>query len=141
MTAHLRDELDRRLAVLKGACRAACALVFDTSGQNYGASVPLPYGWEELAEPVGPLVQAALDEHPLRRGGHLHVLRGVEPPYFAAESFAGVYFVLLIFYTPFVSAEVDALVRAALPEIEALTLTQPPPDGTRGARVMRLRSA
>ena len=141
MTAHPRQELDRRLTTLRSGCGASCVFVLDTSGQNYGASSPLPLDWEQLAEPVGPLLLAALEEHPPRRGGHLHLLRGVEPPYFAAESFAGVYLVLVIFRAPFDGATVGALVREALPEVEALTLTQPPPDPTRDARVVALRSA
>lgn len=140
MTAHDRTELDQRLTTLAAQCRASCAFVLDTTGQDYGASSPLPDGWQALSDAILPLVVEATREHPLRKGGHLHLVRSVEPPFAAAESFAGVYLLLLLFDGPFVSAEVSALVRAALPEIEALTIAQPPPDPTRLARA-GLRSA
>ena len=89
--------------------------------------------------PKPPLVVEATREHPLRKGGHLHLLRSVEPPFAAAESFAGVYMVLLLFHGPFVASEVSPIVRHALPEIEALTVALPPPDPTREARVAGLR--
>jgi len=109
--------------------------VLDTTGQDYGASSPLPDGWQALAEAAVPLVIEATRERPLRKGGHLHLLRSVEPPFAAAESFAGVYMVLLLFDEPFAAADVSALVRRALPEIEALTVALPPPDPTRVARI------
>lgn len=115
--------------------------MLDTTGQDYGASSPLPDGWQALAEAVVPLVIEATREHPLRKGGHLHLLRSVEPPFAAAESFAGVYMVLLLFDAPFEAGDVSALVRHALPEIEALTVALPPPDPTRVARVAGLRGA
>ena len=141
MTEHKRQELDQRLTTLAGWCGASCAFVLDTTGQDYGASSPLPDGWQALAEAVVPLVIEATREHPLRKGGHLHLLRSVEPPFAAAESFAGVYMVLLLFDAPFHAGDVSALVRQALPAIEALTVALPPPDPTRVARVVGLRGA
>ncbi len=135
MTAHHRQELDQRLTTLTAQCRASCAFVLDTTAQSYGASTPLPDDWSTLVDEMVPLVVAATREHPLRKGGHLHLMRSVEPPFAAAESFAGVYMVVLLFEAPFVAAEVSALVRRALPEIEALTVALPPPDPTREARV------
>lgn len=114
--------------------------MLDTTGQDYGASQPLPEGWQALAEAAVPLVVEATREHPLRRGGHLHLLRSVEPPFAAAESFAGVYMLLLLFDAPFAASEVGVRVRRALPEIEALTVALPPPDPTREARVAGLRA-
>lgn len=140
MTTSPRHLLNGRLHRLVVACQAHCAFVIDTSGQDYGAS-GLPYGWEGLVSEVAPLVLAATHEHPLRSGGHLHLVRSVEPPFVAAESFAGVYMLLVLFKRPFAAAEVTTAVRAALPEIEALTLTQPPPDPTREAGAQRMRSA
>lgn len=140
MTAHQRQELDRRLTLLARQCGASCAFVIDTTGQAYGASEPLPDDWATLAEAVGPLVVAATREHPLRRGGHLHLVRSVEPPFAAAESFAGVYMLMALFEAPFDGAMVSAVVRHALPEIEALTVALPPPDPTREARVAGLRA-
>ncbi|MDO9022794.1 MAG: hypothetical protein Q8S73_10375 [Deltaproteobacteria bacterium] len=140
MTAHHRQELDQRLTTLTAQCGASCAFVLDTTAQAYGASTPLPDDWSTLVDEVVPLVVAATRDHPLRKGGHLHLMRSVEPPFAAAESFAGVYMVVLLFETPFVAAEVSALVRRALPEIEALTVALPPPDPTREARVAGLRT-
>lgn len=140
MTTHPRDELDRRLTLLAGQCGASCAFVVDTTGQAYGASDPLPEDWAAHAEAVGPLVVAATREHPLRRGGHLHLVRSVEPPFVAAESFAGVYLLILLFDEAFDGSLVSAVVRRALPEIEALTVALPPPDPTREARVAGLRA-
>ena len=114
--------------------------MLDTTAQAYGASTPLPDDWSTLVDEVVPLVVEATREHPLRKGGHLHLMRSVEPPFAAAESFAGVYMVVLLFEAPFVAAEVSALVRRALPEIEALTVALPPPDPTREARVAGLRT-
>ena len=140
MSASTRELLDDRLRALTSACGASCAFVIDTSGEVFGAT-GLPDDWQELVTAVTPLVIEATREHPLRRGGHLHLMRSVEPPFAAAESFAGVYMLLALFGGPFAAADVTAAVRAALPEIEALTLTQPPPDPTRQAGAQRMRSA
>jgi hypothetical protein len=140
VTAHQRQELDQRLTMLTADCGAACSFVLDTTGQAYGTSSPLPEDWATLAQEAGLLVVAATREHPLRKGGHLHLLRSVEPPFAAAESFAGVYMVLLLFDGPFDGARVSALVRHALPEIEALTVSLPPPDPTREAKVAGMRA-
>ena len=48
-------------------------------------------------------------------------------------------FAQLLFDAPFVSTEVSESVRHALPEIEALTVSLPPPDPTREALVAGLR--
>lgn len=140
MTANLRDLLDDRLRALTKRCEAKFAFVIDTSGEVYGHT-SMPAGWEALATDVEPLVMAATREHPLRRGGHLHLVRSVEPPFVAAESFAGVYMLLVFFEGSFSASVVTALVREALPEIEALTVTQPPPDPSSEAGVARMRRA
>lgn len=140
MTTSPRALLDARLRTLTSRCEASCAFVVDTSGQDYGAS-GLPSDWQQLFDAVAPLVLAATHDHPLRRGGHLHLVRSVEPPFVAAESFAGVYMLLVIFRGPFSASVVTALVHEALPEIEALTVTQPPPDPSEEAGVARLRRA
>jgi len=140
VTTSPRALLDARLRTLTTQCEASCAFVIDTSGQDYGAS-DIPSDWQELVDAVAPLVTAATHDHPLRRGGHLHLVRSVEPPFVAAESFAGVYMVLVIFRGPFSASVVTALVREALPEIQALTVTQPPPDPSEEAGAARLRRA
>lgn len=140
VTSSPRALLDDRLRTLARRCEARYAFVLDTSGQDYGASSMLP-GWYDLFGAVVPLVVAATREHPLRRGGHLHLVRSVEPPFVAAESFAGVYMLLVLFDGPFAASAVTALVREALPEIEALTVTQPPPDPSSEAGVAGMRRA
>jgi|JI10StandDraft_1071094.scaffolds.fasta_scaffold562786_2 hypothetical protein len=140
MTTSPRALLDARLRTLTSECEASCALVVDTSGQDYGAS-DLPPDWQRLVRDVEPLVAAATREHPLRSGGHLHLVRSVEPPFVAAESFAGVYMLLVLFDGAFAASAVTALVRRALPEIEALTVTQPPPDPSEEAGAARMRRA
>ncbi len=140
VTTSPRALLDARLRTLTSQCEASCAFVTDTSGQDYGYS-ELPPDWQQLRQAAEPLVLAATHDHPLRRGGHLHLIRSVEPPFVAAESFAGVYMLLVLFRDPFSASVVTALVREALPEIEALTLTQPPPDPSEEAGAARLRGA
>ncbi len=140
VTTSPRALLDARLRTLTTRCEASCAFVIDTSGQDYGASM-LPSDWQQLLGDIAPLVLAATHDHPLRRGGHLHLVRSVEPPFVAAESFAGVYMLLVLFREPFSASVVTALVREALPEIEALTVTQPPPDPSEEAGAARLRGA
>lgn len=139
MSTSARQRLDDRLRALTAASKAVFSFVVDTSGEVYGAT-EVPDDWEELTTPVEPLVMEAMRERPLRRGGHLHLVRSMEPPFVAAESFAGVYLLLVLFEGPFAAADVTAAVRAALPDIESLTVTQPPPDPTREAPAMRLRN-
>jgi hypothetical protein len=139
VSTHLRQELDQRLTTLAQRCAAACAFVLDTTGQAYGASTPLPDDWSARVGAVVPMVVEATREHPLNRGGHLHMVSSVEPPFAAAESFAGVYLLVLLFDGAFAASEVSALVRFALPEIEALTVSLPPPDPTQEARAVARR--
>src|SRR5258706_11786867 len=66
----------------------------------------------------------ATSARPLPSGGHVKL---AEPRYFA-ESFATVYVLLLWFDAPYDQAWVRAAVRHALPTIEQLTTSLPPPD-------------
>ena len=65
----------------------------------------------------------------LARGHKLRYAAADVPPYTYAESFAGIYVLLLWFTEPFVEFRVHGLVHRALPEIERLTVALPPPDG------------
>jgi hypothetical protein len=78
----------------------------------------------------------------LRRGSRLRVARSRKEPEdsYVAESFAGIYVLLLGFDGEFDPFTADAKLRAALPRIERLTLALPPPDGPvagDGVRKMR----
>jgi hypothetical protein len=75
----------------------------------------------------------------LRRGGRLSVANVDGDDRYIAESFAGIYVVVVWFEGPFELDLARARVRRAQPRIEALTLALPPPDGpgtgTRGAKL------
>jgi hypothetical protein len=66
---------------------------------------------------------------PLQSGGRIDLARTDRAPYFCAISFAGVYVLMLWFDAPFEPQWVRAVVRRALPKIESLTVSLPPPEG------------
>jgi hypothetical protein len=73
---------------------------------------------------------------PLTRGGRLDVGAIGDDEAWYARSFAGVYVVLVLFERTFDELAVRRAVTESLREIEALTLSLPPPDGpdvSRGA--------
>ncbi len=80
MSTSARQLLDDRLRALTAACKAVFSFVIDTSGEVYGAT-EMPDDWEELTTPAEPLVMEAMRAHPLRRGGHLHLVRSAEAPF------------------------------------------------------------
>jgi len=67
----------------------------------------------------------------MRRGARVHVCRcdPAESELYVLESFAGIYVLALWFSDTFPELSALAKVRRALPDIEALTLALPPPDG------------
>src|SRR5262249_3067528 len=71
---------------------------------------------------LGALLSSAA--RPLQSGGHIH---NFAPLHFA-ESFATVYVLILWFDAPYDREWVGAAVRHALPTIEQLTTSLPPPD-------------
>jgi hypothetical protein len=65
----------------------------------------------------------------IRRGKHLDVAKVDGDDRYVATSFAGIYVLVEWFDRAFEPALVRARIRRAPPEIEALTLGLPPPDG------------
>jgi hypothetical protein len=65
----------------------------------------------------------------MRRGSPLDVASVDGPDRYVGMSFAGIYAVVVWFDSSFSPELVRARIRRALPEIEALTLALPPPDG------------
>jgi hypothetical protein len=65
----------------------------------------------------------------MRRASRLEVAREVGNERYVGISFAGIYAVVVWFETDFDVSLVRAMIRRALPEIEALTLALPPSGG------------
>ncbi len=62
----------------------------------------------------------------------MHVAKTEGDDRYVAESFAGIYAVVVWFDRPFEPPLVHARIRRSLPEIEALILALPPPGGSGG---------
>ncbi|XYH97704.1 hypothetical protein ACMHYB_59785 [Sorangium sp. So ce1128] len=122
----LRDTLGELVA----RAGAAAAAVIDASNNVWCAWPVAPtvlplaarFSEREIAERSG---------RPLRRGGRLRVARPAAAPEdsYLAESFGGIYVLVLWFNGPFDPDFQRARLRRELPRIEALTAALPPPDG------------
>lgn len=77
------------------------------------------------------LIDAALEavEPPLTRGGHLDRIFRSATHSLYCKSFAATYIVGVLFKGSPSDLLVRRVVKAALPRIETLTLSLPPPDG------------
>jgi len=117
----LHDALDR----LADTTGARFAVVMDESNdlwcwsRGLGQDDEAPFLLLELA--------LATTKKPLRRGGRIDVVKS--SPDFAARSFAAIYLVILSFDRVGDPSEFRKKIADALPEIEALTIDLPPPDG------------
>lgn len=152
-------KLHRRLVDLQGGVGARNAIVCDLSGallcygllrRSHGnvlpglATLPGTEADEErelsaLSEMFDRVLQARGPGND-KPGARFKVALGDEEPYVFAQSFAGVYVLLVSFNGPFTSFPVASKVRAALPAIEALTVMLPSPEGPdRGALSVRKR--
>ncbi|WP_437812635.1 hypothetical protein [Sorangium sp. So ce1078] len=122
----LRDALGD-LVARAGAVTAA---VIDESN-NIWCAWPVSPAVLPLAARFAELEVAHRAGPPLRRGGRLSVARPAAPPEdaYLAESFGGIYVLVLWFEGPFDAAFQRARLRRELPRIEALTIGLPPPDG------------
>ncbi|MDC0743850.1 hypothetical protein [Polyangium mundeleinium] len=153
-------KLHRRLVSLQDGVGATNALVCDLSGSIFCCG--LSRRWEgipalrlaatlgetqaQLARElpaIGEMFERVLRARPPGKekpGARFTVALVDEEPFAYAQSFAGVYVLLLCFSGPFTPFPVASKVRAALPEIEALTVMLPPPEGPdRETIAMRLR--
>ena len=123
-------ELQRQLSELVRGTGAASAAILDESAHVWCATdtsqalvdAARRFHGAELAGGTG---------RPHRRGDHVSVVHSASPPddAYLAQSFAGSYILVVWFAGPFASPLVQARVRRALPRIESLTITLPPPDG------------
>jgi hypothetical protein len=127
-------ELQRQLSELVRGAGAASAAILDESANVWCAT--------ETTEAMASATRRFHDREiagragqPLRRGGHVSVARSAPAPEdaYLAQSFAGTYILVLWFDGPFAPPLVQARVRRALPRIESLAITLPPPDGPDGA--------
>ncbi|MDI1475437.1 hypothetical protein [Polyangium sp. y55x31] len=154
-------KLHRRLVSLQDGVGATNAIVCDLSGSLlcYGLSRRAPSdpgaAVEALAlrgteadlerelSALSEMFDRVLRARPPGKdkpGAHFTVALADEEPFAYAQSFAGVYVLLLWFSGPFTPFPVAARIRSALPTIEALTVMLPPPEGpSRGAMSMRMR--
>ena len=65
---------------------------------------------------------------PLEEGGRVALTRSQEEPFMMAQSFAGIYLLIVWFRKPFEVGRIGEVIEQALPGIERLTL-ELPPDG------------
>lgn len=125
------------LAALAGACGGAFSFVIDEGNGLWciGLAESGPTSSTEAAESAAdrfyrnemvPRVAG------LRRGLRMSVANVDGQDRYVAESFAGIYAVVVWFEGPVQPDLVRARVRRALPEIEALLLALPPPGGPGG---------
>jgi hypothetical protein len=123
-----QNELTHELRVLVERAHATNAFVFDAWGIIW-CSATLTFGEDEtLLYAQVPEVLEAVDP-PLARGGKLDRIfaHAMFPMY--CVSFAATY-VLGLWLTPKVNEfEMRRLVKKALPRVEAMTLSLPPPNG------------
>jgi len=117
------DELGRSLDRLVKATGASFAVVMDESNDLWCWS----RGLDREDEAPFLLLDRALSatDVPLRRGGRIDTLKSD----FAARSFAAIYLLILSFDRLGEPFQIRKEIAEALPEIEALTLALPPPDG------------
>lgn len=122
------NQLAARLAALVQQAGAMNAVVMDAHNALWCRASYLGEGEKQW---VFELLARALPlaTGPLERGGRIDHVRCEVAPFWLARSFAGIYVLVLWFERPFADAWVRAIVRRALPDIEALTTSLPPPDG------------
>jgi hypothetical protein len=119
--------LRKALVDLATECDAACVAVIDDGNGLWCTSHG---GFEEAADRFYRTEIALQPEVHLRRGKPLHVVRDQPPDRaYLAESFASIYVVIVFFDRAFEPFTARTQLRAALPRIEALTLSLPPPFG------------
>ena len=122
--------LRRALEELVTECAATCAAVIDDGNGLWCMSRS---GFEDAANRFYREEIAERADVHLKRGGGLHIVRQSPPDHaYVAESFASIYVVVLWFEADFDPFTARTKVRNALPKIEAMTLSIPPPFGPDG---------
>lgn len=112
---------------LAHACSARAASVIDDGNGYWCGSRG---GLEAAADRFYRNEIALRPEVQLKRGYKLTVARATEPDqFYVAESFASIYVVIVWFDRAFDPFTARAQLRSALPKIEALTMSLPPPFG------------
>ncbi len=132
--------LHHELLALQLRTQAKNVLVCDQSANAWCAASMV-----DLPNPAGDILERALRSRgpgKMRIGVRVSHADVDTAPYYLAESFGGIYLVLLWFWEPFDPALQQGHVRRALPRIARLTISLPPPDGPqRNAAVIPLRRA
>ena len=119
--------LNSALSNLVAECEGVCASVIDDGNGLWCAS---HRGFDSAADRYYREEIAARPEVQLNRGTRLRVVRQVPPDHaYVAESFAAIYVVILWFDRAFDPFTARSRLRSAVPRIEALTLSLPPPFG------------
>lgn len=121
------NALNNALLELAAECEASCVAVIDDGNGLWCAS---HRGFEQAADRFYRTEIAMQPDVHLRRGKAFHVVRD-DPPNraYLAEAFASIYVVIVFFDRAFDPFTARTRLRAALPRIEALTLSLPPPFG------------
>lgn len=115
------------LLELADACGATGAVVIDEGNGLWCMSHP---GLEKAADAFYREEIATRPEVQLKKGKPLHVVRDRPPEHFyVAESFASIYVLIVFFDREFDPFTARTRLRSALPRIEALVLSLPPPFG------------
>jgi hypothetical protein len=119
--------LQLALLELANACEATCALVIDDGNGLWCMSHP---GFDRAADAFYREEIATRPEVQLRKGRPFHIVRDRPPAHaYVAESFASIYVLIVFFDREFDPFTARTHVRTALPRIEALVLSLPPPFG------------
>jgi hypothetical protein len=104
------------------------AIVVDAWGHLWCRARPFSEAEPRWVLDLAKRITAAA-EPPLPRGGRVDTHEPSGRVRWYARSFAGVYVVVLLYGQPFDPSHARIRVHEALPELEALTIALPPPDG------------
>lgn len=125
--SQVRRALNLALIELAEACNGTGAAVIDDGNGLWCTS---HIGFERACDTFYREEIALRPEVQLKKGRPLHVVRADPPAHaYVAESFASIYVVIVFFDRAFDPFTARSRLRAALPRIESLTLSLPPPFG------------
>ena len=129
--------LDQALRELSTRLGAANVAVLDASGGIWSIALR-DEADEDVAYGILDRVLAKHKGPSLQRGGRVSAYTA-QPPFYCAESFAGLYILLAWFDRTFDVFGTREALKAALPAIEALTTDLPPSGGPRTKAAARTR--